>query len=85
VIHPGTRVIVEGKIKPAKRSALLVVDRLGPDDKRRVGRRLVRVRAGRARASFRFERRGRYAMRFAVVADSRNLSGHSAPVPIRVR
>jgi hypothetical protein len=85
VIHPGTRVIVEGKIKPAKHSAILLVDRLGPNDKRRVGRRAVRVRSGRARASFLFERRGRYAVRFAVLADTRNLAARSEPVSIRVR
>jgi hypothetical protein len=85
VIRPGTRVIVEGKVKPAKRTALLLVDRLGPSDKRRVGKRVVRVRSGRARASFLFERRGRYALRFAVVADAQNLSARSDPVSIRVR
>jgi hypothetical protein len=85
VVHPRTRVLVKGRVKPAKHWARLLVDRIGPNDKRRVGRRLVRVRHGRARASFLFERRGRYAMRFAVAADRRNLGARSHPVSIRVR
>jgi hypothetical protein len=85
VVHPGTRTIITGKVRPAKRYALLLVDRIGPSDKRRVGRRVVKVRSGRARASFLFERRGRYTMRFAVNPDAKNLGARSEPVAITVR
>ena len=77
--------LVAGKIRPTKRYALLLVDRLGPGGKRRVGRRIVKVRSGRARASFLFARRGKYSMRFAVVPDRRNLGARSEPVAITVR
>ena len=85
VFRRGSRVAVQGTVKPAKRYALLLVDRLGPSDKRRVGRRLVKVRGGRARAGFRFERRGSYAVRFATTPDAKNIGGRSAPIPITIR
>jgi hypothetical protein len=85
VFRRRTRVAVQGTVKPAKRYALLLVDRLGPSDKRRVGRRLVKVRGGRARASFLFERKGRYAVRFATTPDVKNLGGRSTPIPITIR
>jgi hypothetical protein len=86
VLRRGTRVAVEGTVKPAKRYALMLVDRLGSSGgKRRVGRRLVRVRSGRGRSSFRFARPGRYVIRFAVVADARNLGARSKAIQITVR
>ncbi len=86
VLHRGSRVVVRGKVKPAKRYVLLVVDRFGADGtKRRVGRRVVRVRAGRARGSFLFARSGSYTMRFAVTADTKNLAARSDAIPITVR
>jgi N-acetylmuramoyl-L-alanine amidase-like protein len=85
VFRRGSRVSVRGTVKPAKRTALLLVDRLGPTDKRRVGRRLVKVRRGQARGSFRFERRGQYALRLATTPDAKNIGGRSKAIPITVR
>jgi hypothetical protein len=85
VFRRGSRVSVRGKVKPAKRSALLLVDRLGPTEKRRVGRRVVKVRRGQARASFLFERRGEYALRLATTPDAKNIGGRSKPIKISIR
>jgi hypothetical protein len=85
VVRRATRLRVEGTVKPAKRFALLLVDRVGSNGKRRVGRRVVRVRGGVARSSFLFARAGRYTLRFAVLPDRRNLGARSDPVAITVR
>jgi hypothetical protein len=86
VLRRGTRVTVEGTVRPAKRYALMLVDRLGGSRaKRRVGRRLVRVRSGRGRSSFRFTRAGKYVIRFAVVPDAKNLGARSKAIAITVR
>jgi hypothetical protein len=85
VLRRGTRVAVEGTVKPAKRYALLLVDRLTAGGTKRVGRRIVRVRSGRGRSSFLFTRAGRYAIRFAVMPDGRNLGARSKTIRITVR
>jgi hypothetical protein len=86
VLRRGTRVAVEGAVKPAKRYALLLVDRLGTrGGKRRVGRRVVKVRSGLGRSSFWFARSGRYLIRFAVVPDAKNLGARSKAIQITVR
>ena len=85
VFRRGSRVSVRGRVKPAKRSALLLVDRLGPTDERRVGRRVVKVRRGQTRASFLFERRGEYALRLATPPDARNVGGRSKRIFITIR
>jgi hypothetical protein len=86
VLRRGTRVTVQGTVKPTKRYALMLVDRLDSSGgKRRVGRRLVRVRSGRGLASFRFTRTGGYLIRFAVVPDARNLGARSKAIRITVR
>ena len=86
VLRRGTRVAVQGAVKPAKRYALMLVDRLGMrGGKRRVGRRVVKVRSGLGRSSFRFARSGRYMIRFAVVPDAKNLGARSKAIQITVR
>jgi hypothetical protein len=86
VLRRGTRVAVRGTVKPAKRYALMLVDRFGTrGGKRRVGRRVVKVRSGLGRSSFRFMRSGRYVIRFAVVPDAKNLGARSKAIRITVR
>src|SRR5689334_8423580 len=59
VLRRGTRVSVQGTVRPAKRYALMLVDRLGPGGKaHRAGRLVVRVRRGRTVSSFRFTNAG---------------------------
>jgi hypothetical protein len=77
---------VEGKVKPSKRKAVLLVDKIAANrTRRRVGNRVVRVRAGRALASYRFTHTGRYWIRIGVTSDAKNLSARSEPIEIRVR
>jgi hypothetical protein len=86
VLRRGTRVYVQGTVKPSKRYALMLVDQLGAaGTKRRVGRRLVRMRAGRGRSSFRFTTPGRYVIRLALVPDAKNLGGRSKAIQLKVR
>jgi hypothetical protein len=86
LVRRGTRVAVQGRVKPAKRYALLLVDRLSPNGtKRRVGRVVVRTRSGRARSSFRFARPGRYTVRFAVTPDVKNLGARSKAIEVQVK
>jgi hypothetical protein len=85
VLRRRTRVAVEGTVKPAKRYALLLVDRLVAGGTKRVGRRIVRVRFGRGRSSFLFTRAGKYTIRFAVAPDGRNLGARSKAIRITVR
>jgi hypothetical protein len=85
LLRRGARVAVEGTVKPAKRSGLMLVDQLVPGGKKRVGRRVVRVRSGRGRSSFLFTRAGEYVIRFAVAQDGRNLGARSKAIRIRVR
>jgi N-acetylmuramoyl-L-alanine amidase len=81
----GGRISVRGRVKPAKRNVLLLVDRLRGPSKRRFGKRVVRARAGRARATFRFTKAGSYVVRLAVVPDGRNIGGRSHAIRITVR
>lgn len=82
----GQRVTVAGAIQPHKATALLLVDRVTPAGRSlRVGRRALRARSGRIRARFRFDRKGSYSVRLAVLPDRRNLSGRSVPLAVKVR
>jgi len=82
----GTRVTVQGTVKPAKRYALLLVYRLTPSGTtRRVGRQVAKVRRGRGASSFRFTKAGRYVLRFAVPPDAKNVGGRSKAIRINVR
>jgi hypothetical protein len=85
VLSRGSRAVVRGRIKPAKRYVLLIVERLGPGPKKRVGRRVLRVRAGVARGSFLFARTGSYRIRLAVAPDAKNLGARSSAIAITVR
>jgi N-acetylmuramoyl-L-alanine amidase-like protein len=86
VLARGARVTVSGKMRPHKAVAVFVATRVTPAGRKlRVGRRLVRARSGRARARFRFTRRGSYTIALAVFPDRRNLSARSTPVALRVR
>jgi hypothetical protein len=82
----GDRLTIEGSVRPHKSSALLLVDRITRTGRAvRVGRRLLRVRAGAVRARFRFERAGSYKLRLAVRPDARNLAARSTPLAVKVR
>jgi hypothetical protein len=85
IIPRGARVSVRGTVRPAKRYVLLLVDRLRGSSKKRVGRRVVRTRTGRAQASFRFRKAGSYIARLAVLPDRRNIGGRSHAIRITVR
>ena len=85
LVQRGGRVLVQGQVKPAKRYALLLVERLRGGGRKRVGRRVVRVRSGKARASFLFARRGSYVVRLAVLPDRKNLGGRSNAIALTVR
>jgi hypothetical protein len=85
VVRRGGRAFVQGRVKPAKRYGLLLVYRLRGGSKKRVGRRLVRLRSGKARASLVFSRRGSYVVRLRVLPDRRNIGGRSHAIPITVR
>ena len=83
---PGSRVVVRGRVRPAKRRALLIVERVGSNGVRhRVARRVVAVRSGRARASVRLARRGSYVVRFAVLPDAKNIGARSKAVAVTIR
>jgi len=82
----GSRVTVRGTVRPAKRYALLLVDRAGANGKtRRAARRVVKVLRGSGVSSFRFTRAGSYVIRFATLPDARNAGGRSKAIQIRVR
>jgi hypothetical protein len=82
----GDRILVRVGVRPAKRLALLLVYRVSADgSKRRVARKPVRVRAGKARTSFRFARAGTYRVRVATLPDAKNIGARSAPIAITVR
>ena len=85
IVPRGGRVWVRGRVKPAKRYVLLLVDRLRGSSKRRVGRRVVRTRSGRARGTFRFRRPGNYVLRLGVLPDRKNIGGRSHAIRITVR
>jgi hypothetical protein len=85
LVHRRDRVLVQGRIKPAKRYGLLLVDRLRGSSKKRVGRRLVRLRSGSARTSFVFAHRGSYVMRLGALPDRKNIGGRSHAIRITVR
>jgi N-acetylmuramoyl-L-alanine amidase len=85
-IPHGSRILVRAGVRPAKRVALLLVYRLSAGGaKRQVARKLVRVRSGKARASFRFARAGSYKVRIATLPDARNIGARSAPIALTVR
>jgi hypothetical protein len=85
VVTHGSRVVVSGAIKPAKHAFLMLVERLGPGPKKRVGRRLIRVRHGIGRGSFLFARAGSYQIRLATTPDAKNIGARSKAIPITVR
>ena len=85
VVQRGGRVVVQGRVKPAKRYGLLLVDRLRGSAKKRVGRRVVRLHSGQARASFVFARRGSYLVRLGALPDRKNIGGRSHAIRIGVR
>ena len=83
-VSPGDRVAVRGRVRPAKRTVLLLAERRRGATYRRVVRRTVRARSGRVRTSFRFARTGAYRFRLSVPPDSRNLSGRSPATDVNV-
>jgi hypothetical protein len=84
-IPRGRRISVRGTVRPAKRLVLLLVDRLGGRSQKRVGKRVVRTRGGKAQATFRFARAGRYVVRLGTQPDGRNAGGRSHAIRIGVR
>ena len=85
IVPRGGRISVRGAVKPAKRYVLLLVDQLRGRSKRRVGKRAVRTRAGKARATFRFTKAGSYVVRLGVLPDGRNIGGRSHAIRIKVQ
>jgi N-acetylmuramoyl-L-alanine amidase len=86
VIARGGRVVVNARVRPAKRAALLLVKRVGKAGaKRLVARRPVRVRSGKARATFAFRRSGAYSLSVAVLPDLKNLGARSSLIAVTVR
>jgi hypothetical protein len=85
VVPRGGRISVRGTVKPAKRRVLLLVDRLRGRAKKRVGKHVIRARAGRARTTFRFTKAGSYVVRLGVQPDGRNIGGRSHAIRITVR
>ena len=86
VIARGGRAVVRARVRPAKRVALLLVKRIGANgSKRLIARRAVRVRSGKARASFAFKRSGAYSLSVAVLPDLKNMRARSSPIAVTVR
>jgi hypothetical protein len=83
-VSPGDRVAVRGRVRPAKRTVLLLAERRSRETYRRVVRRVVRARSGRVKTSFRFARTGAYRFRLAVLRDARNLAGRSPAADVNV-
>ncbi len=81
-VSPGDRIAVQGRVRPAKRTVLLLAERRSRGTYRRVVRRAVRVRNGHVKTSFRFARTGAYRFRLAVLADTRNLAARSSAMDV---
>ena len=83
-VSPGDRIAVQGRVRPAKSTVLLLAERRSRGTYRRVVRRAVRARNGRVKTSFRFARTGAYRFRLAVLADTRNLAARSSAADVNV-
>jgi hypothetical protein len=83
-ISPGEALAIRGRVRPAKRTVLLLAERRSRGIYRRVARRAVRARGGRIKTSFRFARTGAYRFRLAVVRDTRNLAARSSAADVNV-
>ena len=86
IVRAGSLVSVTGSVRPRKRRALLIADRLtSKGSYRRIIKRSVRTRRGRITVSYRVKRAGGYRLRLGVDADSRNLSARSDPLFVTAR
>jgi N-acetylmuramoyl-L-alanine amidase len=86
IVRAGSLVSVTGSVRPRKRRALLIADRLtSTGSYRRIVKRSVRTRRGRITVSYRVKRAGGYRLRLGVDADSRNLSARSDPLFVTAR
>ena len=81
---PGARVAFRGRIAPRKRRVTQVLQLRRRGAWRRVGRKRLRVRRGRFRASFVPARRGRFRVYVVARADSKTAKGRSARAVVRV-
>jgi N-acetylmuramoyl-L-alanine amidase len=83
-VSPGDRIAIRGRVRPVKRTVLLLAERRSRGTYRRVVRRVVRARGGRVKTSFRFARTGAYRFRLAVLRDARNLAARSPATDVNV-
>ncbi len=84
-VRVGQRVVLSGRIKPAKRRVTAVVERRGRDGRfSRVAIRRARARRGRFRLSVRLTNSGLYRITIRTASDPRNGTGKAPPVAVRV-
>ena len=79
----GRTPVIAGRIGPAKKRVLVVVERRIGGRNRRVARVLVRARGGRFRTAFRLRRPGLFRFSAVFAGDTANLAASGAPVYVR--
>ena len=82
----GGRLLVRAQVRPSKRSALLIVSRRAGDGSyRRVVRKVLKLRRGKAAVRQAFPRTGAFRLQVLSPADPRNLAARSQPITVDVR